>query len=122
MSDKDGRLDEMRRNIFENKFKIDDDERTQYCSMVNKYDRHGYHCRQRMLIITNKRLYLVEVKKSTLAMKETLLLNLIKIVISNHNDGLFIIKIPIVKKEKVCFVLFFRLSIVYPFCFWLKTG
>nr|XP_027203316.1 myosin-IB-like [Dermatophagoides pteronyssinus] len=96
----DGRLDEMRRNIFENKFKIDDDEKTQYCSMVNKYDRHGYHCRQRMLILTNKRLYLLEVKKSTLAMKETLLLNLIKIVISNHNDGLFIIKIPIMKKEK----------------------
>ncbi|KAH7637558.1 hypothetical protein HUG17_8662 [Dermatophagoides farinae] len=95
----DGRMDEMRRNIFEMKFKVDD-EKTQYCTMVNKYDRRGYNCRPRMLVITNKRFYLLEVKKTTLAMKESLSLSMIKVVTSSHSDGLFIVRIPIMKKEK----------------------
>lgn len=97
----DGRMDEMRRNIFEMKFKVDD-EKTQYCTMVNKYDRRGYNCRPRMLVITNKRFYLLEVKKTTLTMKESLSLSMIKVVTSSHSDGLFIVRIPIMKKEKVC--------------------
>lgn len=89
----------MRRNQFEVKHK-DDNEKTQYCAMVNKFDRHGYKVRVRMMIITNMKLYLLDPKR--MAIKEAIpLRSIISIIVSNKSDGLFIIKVPIEKKEKV---------------------
>ena len=34
----------------------------QYCAIVTKYDRHGYHARQRVIIVTDKSLYMVNEK------------------------------------------------------------
>lgn len=91
----------MRRNHFEVKYK-GDNEKTQYCAMVNKYDRHGYKARHRLLIITNEKLYLLDPKKMTI--KEAIpLRSIISVIVSSKNDGLFVVKIPIEKKEKVFF-------------------
>lgn len=88
----------MRKSYFELKIKADN-EKTQYCCMVNKYDRHGYKLRPRILIVTNSKLYLLDNKMN---IKEAISLNsIIGIVTSNRSDGLFIIKYPIEKKEKV---------------------
>ncbi|KAJ6216171.1 hypothetical protein RDWZM_007328 [Blomia tropicalis] len=89
--------DDMRKSYFELKIKADN-EKTQYCCMVNKYDRHGYKLRPRILIVTNSKLYLLDNKMN---IKEAISLNsIIGIVTSNRSDGLFIIKYPIEKKEK----------------------
>lgn len=97
----DAQADEMRKNVFEVQYK-GENEKTKYCCSVNKFDRHGYTLRSRILIITNKKLYLLCDNKKKLSIKEILPLNLInKIVISGLNDGLFVVKYPIQKKEKV---------------------
>lgn len=89
----------MRKNIFELKHK-QENEKTMYCALVNKYDRHGYTSRPRILVITNQKLYLLDRKKMNI--KEAIPLRSIRSVItSNRNDGLFLVQIPIEKKEKV---------------------
>ena len=89
----------MRKTYFELKIKSEN-EKTQYCCLVNKYDRHGYKVRPRVLIITNLKFYLLDDKKLTA--KETISLRSITAILtSNRNDGLFIVKWPIEKKEKV---------------------
>lgn len=90
----------MRKNYFELKIKAEN-EKTQYCCLVNKYDRHGYKLRPRVLIITNLKFYLLDDKK--LAIKEAIPLRSITgLIASSRNDGLFIVKWPIEKKEKAC--------------------
>ena len=95
----------MRKNFFELKIK-GENEKAQYCCLVNKYDRHGYKMRSRILIITNLKFYLLDDKKLTV--KEAIpLQSLICVITSNKHDGLFIVKVPIEKKEKVCIESFF---------------
>lgn len=95
----DPKDDELRRNVFEVKHK-QQNEKTQYCALVNKYDRHGYLSRPRILVITNQKLYLLDRKK--MHIKEAIPLRSIKsVVTSNKYDGLFVVQIPIEKKEKV---------------------
>lgn len=60
--------------------------------------------RQRMLVITNKKLYLLEPKKKKV--KEALPFEIIRsVTVSNRGDSLFVIKIPVTKKEKVSSLL-----------------
>ncbi len=90
----------MRRNYFELKIKREN-EKAQYCCLVNKYDRHGYKLRSRVLILTNLKFYLLDDKKFTV--KEAIPLSSITgLLTSNKSDSVFIVQVPAENKEKVC--------------------
>lgn len=65
-----------------------------------KYDRHGYKPRERIFIIGDKSLYLLDAK--TYKQKHKISLNKIpKIVLTKERDGLMLIRIPLeLKKDK----------------------
>lgn len=89
----------MRKNHFELKIK-GDNEKVHYCCLVNKYDRHGYKVRSRILVVTNVKFYLLDDKKLTV--KEAIpLQSIISLITSHRNDNVFIVKVPIEKKDKV---------------------
>ncbi|KAH9389795.1 Unconventional myosin-Ih [Tyrophagus putrescentiae] len=92
------RDEEMRRNYFELKIKREN-EKAQYCCLVNKYDRHGYKLRSRVLILTNLKFYLLDDKKFTV--KEAIPLSSITgLLTSNKSDSVFIVQVPAENKEK----------------------
>jgi myosin-1 len=98
--DSDNELETKRRNIFENKYKRND-EKTFYCLPVIKYDRHGYKTRSRILLLTNSAIYILDEKdmkpKHRLPYK-----SISAIVTSSLSDGILIIKIPTeLKHDKV---------------------
>lgn len=67
---------------------------------MNKYDRHGYKVRSRILVVTNVKFYLLDDKKLTV--KEAIpLQSIISLITSHRNDNVFIVKVPIEKKDKV---------------------
>lgn len=58
-----------------------------------KYDRHGYKARNRVLIVTNKGCYLVDV--SNFKLKESFTFEEIQsILVSKLTDGIIIIRLP----------------------------
>lgn len=65
-----------------------------------KYDRHGYKPRERVLILGDKSLFLLDAK--TYKQKHRILLSKIpKIVLTKERDGLMLIRIPLeLKKDK----------------------
>lgn len=77
------------------------DETVKYTTSAIKYDRKQYKPRDRVMIVTNKAIYLLEVKK-TFKVKHKLPLNVLEFVVTSENDGLLLIKIPPeLKKDKV---------------------
>ena len=101
----------MHKNFFELKVK-GENEKAHYSCLVNKYDRHGYKMRSRILIITNLKFYLLDDKKLTV--KEAIpLQSIMSIITSSKKDGIFIVKVPIEKKEKVCRMNLLIGSILY---------
>ncbi|XP_065160823.1 unconventional myosin IC [Atheta coriaria] len=77
-------------------------EKIKYSTMMTKYDRHGYKPRDRVMIITNANVYIVEIKNSSTTMKHKLQLQDISLVITSENDKMLMIKLPeeLIKKEK----------------------
>lgn len=65
-----------------------------------KYDRHGYKPRERILIVGDKSLFLLDAK--TFKQKHRILLNKIpKLVLTKERDGLLLVRIPLeLKKDK----------------------
>lgn len=65
-----------------------------------KYDRHGYKPRERILIIGDKSLFLLDAK--TFKQKHRILLSKVpKVVLTKERDGLVLIRIPLeLKKDK----------------------
>lgn len=65
-----------------------------------KYDRHGYKPRERILIVGDKSLFLLDAK--TYKQKHRVPLSKIpKIVLTKERDGLLLIRIPLeLKKDK----------------------
>jgi len=97
----DNELDTLRRNIFETKYKRND-EKTCYCLRVTKYDRHGYKPRSRILLLTNAAIYILNEKdmkpKHRLPYKA-----ITSVQTSKLSDGIMIVKIPPeLKQDKVC--------------------
>lgn len=67
-----------------------------------KYDRHGYKPRERVLVVTNKAFYLLEVTKSV-KQKHRFPLDVVSLVVTSENDKVLMIRLPedLMKKDKV---------------------
>lgn len=74
----------------------------QYSTPVQKYDRHGYKPRERVLILTNAALYLVDANK-TVKQKHRLPLNQISLVATTEKDKILVIRLSddLIDKDKV---------------------
>ncbi|XP_008200294.1 unconventional myosin IC [Tribolium castaneum] len=77
-------------------------EREQYVTTVMKYDRHGYKPRQRVVLITTKNFYVIEVKNSSAKQKHCLPLSKLNFVVTPNNDKMLLVRIPedLLKKDK----------------------
>ncbi|XP_077299658.1 unconventional myosin 61F isoform X2 [Arctopsyche grandis] len=76
------------------------DETLQYSTEVIKYDRKQYKPRDRVLLVTNKAMYLLDGKKE-FKLKHRLPLDVLEHVVTNETDGLLMVKIPpALKKDK----------------------
>ncbi|EEC13929.1 myosin IB, putative [Ixodes scapularis] len=84
---------ELRRvNLFEKSIKHQG-EKTLYCVAVTKYDRHGYKPRERVLILTDAALYVLD--RKDLRSKHRLPLKCLQgITVSSLTDGLALFRIP----------------------------
>lgn len=73
----------------------------QYATPVLKYDRHGYKPRDRVIMITNKNLHVIEVKNSP-KVKHILALSKLSLVVTPENDKMLLVQIPeeLMKKDK----------------------
>ncbi|XP_054706177.1 unconventional myosin-Ic-like [Uloborus diversus] len=68
-----------------------DEEKFVYFLQVHKYDRHGYKCRSRIVIITTCTFYLLD--GNNLKLKEQVLFDKFKeILVSQNSDGFIILK------------------------------
>lgn len=64
-----------------------------YSTTVTKYDRHGYKPRERVLILTNKHLYVLDGK--TFKLKHNLGLDILQeLVVTTESDNLLLLRIP----------------------------
>ena len=78
-------------SVFDSKVKSME-EKVKYSSIVTKFDRHGYKPRRRLLVLTDKHLYLVTDKDCSL--KDKIQYDQIKgILTSSYSDGLFIVTV-----------------------------
>lgn len=76
-------------------------EKEKYSTTVMKYDRHGYKPRERVVIITNKAFYLLEVTKSV-KQKHRFPIDSISFVVTSERDSICMVRIPeeLIKKNK----------------------
>lgn len=75
-------------------------EKIEYSTMVVKYDRHGYKSRDRVFILTQKNLYILDPK--TFKTKHRLPLNYLEFVVTNESDDICLVRIPQeLKNDKV---------------------
>ncbi|KAF2362429.1 Myosin head motor domain, partial [Trinorchestia longiramus] len=78
-------------------------EKTMYSVSCTKYDRHGYTPRERLLVVTNAALYLIEsIKEDTkLKLKHRFSLKEIhRLIVSPNNDTFVLIQTPMENHEK----------------------
>ncbi|XP_034658441.1 unconventional myosin IC isoform X1 [Drosophila subobscura] len=74
-------------------------EQLKYQSFCTKFDRHGYKSRERFILLSNKAVYVLDGK--TYKQKHRLPLDKIDFTLTNHNDDLMVIRIPLdLKKDK----------------------
>ncbi|KAF2905235.1 hypothetical protein ILUMI_00959 [Ignelater luminosus] len=76
-------------------------EKEKYVTPVMKYDRHGYKPRERVLVVTNRAFYLLEVTKSV-KQKHRFPLDVVSLVVTSENDKVLMIRLPedLMKKDK----------------------
>lgn len=74
----------------------------QYTSPVHKFDRHGYKRRDRILLVTDKTLYLLVEEGKHLKLKHKLPLNtILKLEVTSEMDRFLLIRIPVdLKRDK----------------------
>lgn len=77
------------------------DETIQYITPVIKYDRHGYKPRERVLILTENAVYILDILK-TFKLKHRLpYKSILELVVTGESDNLLIVRIPPeLKKDK----------------------
>ncbi|KAL3181898.1 hypothetical protein MRX96_035846 [Rhipicephalus microplus] len=85
-------LELRRENMFEKSVKHQG-EVTKYCLEVTKYDRHGYKPRDRVLVLTDAALYLLD-RKDFRSKHRIPLKSLEGITVSSLTDGLALFRIP----------------------------
>ncbi|ALC42993.1 Myo61F, partial [Drosophila busckii] len=74
-------------------------EQLKYQSACTKFDRHGYKSRERFILLSNKAVYVLDGK--SYKQKHRLPLDKIDFTMTNHNDDLMVIRIPLeLKKDK----------------------
>ena len=85
-----------------------------------KYDRHGYKPRERILIVGDKSLFLLDAK--TYKQKHRITLAKIpKFLVTKERDGLLLIRIPLeLKKDKGDLIL--DIPQIIECCIWLITA
>lgn len=94
-------LDFRRKSIFETRVKQNENEYTIYASKVIKLDRHGYKARNRVLILTNTAIYILDEKDFKLKHR-IYHKKVASLIMSNLSDGILVIKIPCdLKEDKV---------------------
>lgn len=78
------------------------DEKEKYATMSTKYDRHGYKPRERLIVVTDVHIYLLECGKGSPQIKHRLPLNQLKFVVTSQNDKMLLVRIPaeLMKKDK----------------------
>ncbi|XP_044735340.1 unconventional myosin IC [Chrysoperla carnea] len=92
---KDNRLSpEMgpQRTLFMSTTLLSTQEKIEYSTMVVKYDRHGYKSRDRVFVLTQKNLYILDPK--TFKTKHRLPLNYLEFVVTNESDDICLVRIP----------------------------
>ncbi|XP_061162606.1 unconventional myosin-Ic-like [Saccostrea echinata] len=87
----DSTQEEMLCTTFDTKIK-QPDEKVQYSAPVTKFDRHGYKSRKRILVLTDKHLYLLD-EKSDLLKDKLPFQQITGLLTSSLSDGLFVITI-----------------------------
>ncbi|XP_078337010.1 unconventional myosin-Ic-like isoform X3 [Crassostrea virginica] len=91
----DSRLESSHQNMvwstFDTKVK-QADEKVQYSAPVTKFDRHGYKSRKRVMVLTDKHLYLLD-EKSYLLKDKVPYQQMTGVLTSSLSDGLFVITI-----------------------------
>ncbi|KAF4527003.1 hypothetical protein B566_EDAN001550 [Ephemera danica] len=81
-------------------------EKLKYSALVTKYDRHGYTPRQRVLMLTNKMVHLLD-SKSFKIKHRIALGDITELLVTSESDGLLLMRIPLeLKKDKVIYTLF----------------
>ncbi|XP_030750397.1 unconventional myosin IC isoform X1 [Sitophilus oryzae] len=72
-----------------------------YATSVMKYDRHGYKPRERIIIVTQNNLHVLECKGSV-KQKHVLPLRKLQFVVTHENDKFLLVRIPedLLKKDK----------------------
>lgn len=74
-------------------------EQLKYASPCIKFDRHGYKPRDRFILLSTKAIYVLDGKSCK--QKHRLPLEKLDFTITNHNDGLMVVRIPLdLKKDK----------------------
>ncbi|KAK9736480.1 Unconventional myosin tail, actin- and lipid-binding [Popillia japonica] len=68
-------------------------EKEKYASSVKKYDRHGYKERDRIMIVTDKALHIIDAK-SPGKVKHNLPLNKVEFVLTSETDDFLLVKVP----------------------------
>lgn len=88
-------------------FNVSSNEKIQYITPVTKFDRHGYKRRKRILVVTDKNLYVVADEGKTLKLKQKLPLNCIeKLEVTSERDNFLLIRVPLhLKNQKGDLVL-----------------
>ncbi|XP_064461369.1 unconventional myosin IC-like isoform X2 [Ornithodoros turicata] len=104
--------DDLRRTTMFEKSVKHQGEKTLYCLPVVKYDRHGYKPRERVLILTDAALYLVD-RKDFKSKHRIPLKSIEGITVSSLTDGLLLLRIPQeMKKDKGDLILDTRAHLI----------
>lgn len=91
-------------------------ERLQYATPVVKYDRHGYKPRERLFMLSDSALYLLDAK--TYKQKHRLPLDKIDFCVLSERDNLMLVRIPVdLKKDKGDLIL--EVPEVIECCIWI---
>lgn len=95
-----------------------EDEVLQYSTPVTKYDRHGYKPRERVVLLSNQAMYVIDPKNMKL--KHRLPLDKIDFCVTNESDELLLTRIPVAfKKDKGDLIV--AVPEIIEFCVWVMT-
>lgn len=92
------------------------EESLRYSTNVTKYDRHGYKPRERLILLSNVAMYVIDSK--SMKQKHRLPLDKIDFCVTNEADDLLLTRIPVAfKKDKGDLIV--AVPEVIEFCVWV---
>lgn len=93
-------------------------EELHYSTPVTKYDRHGYKPRERIVLLSNQAMYVIDPKG--MKQKHRLPLDKIDFCVTNEADDLLLTRIPVAfKKDKGDLIV--SVPEIIEFCVWVMT-